>query len=52
MAVALVLLLVCLAAPSGRTIGLFLGVGLPLAGVAVLAFAAYVLRDLRRRRAL
>ncbi len=49
MAVALLLMLVSLARPSGRTIGLFLGVGLPLAGFAVLAFVLYVVRDLRSR---
>ena len=49
---ALVLMLVCLSWPSPRTIGIFLGAGLPVAIVSVLVFALYVVRDLHARRAL
>ena len=49
---ALVLMLVCLSWPSPWTIGIFLGVGLPVAIVSVLVFALYVVRDLHARRAL
>lgn len=49
MATALVLMVVCLAWPTPRTIGIFLGPGLALGGASVLAFVARVLRDLRAR---
>ena len=52
MTVALVLMLFGLARGTARGIGLFLGVGLPLALVGLVLFGIFVLRDLRRRRAL
>jgi len=52
MIVALTAMLFCLARPSPRAIGAFLGLGLPLAFLGVGLFGLYVGRDLRRRRAL
>lgn len=52
MVLALGLMVVALCFPSPRTIGAFLGLALPVALVSVVAFVLYVLRDLRRRRAL
>lgn len=52
MALALVVMLLALAAPSPRTMGLFLVLGVPAAAVGIAAFGLYVLRDLRARRAL
>ena len=52
MVVALALMVGCLAWPSPRMIGVFLGIGLPIAIVSVTVFAVYVLRDLHARRAL
>ena len=52
MALALVAMLACLLWPSARTIGVFLGAGLPIAVVSVATFALYVMRDLRARRVL
>lgn len=50
--IALGLMVICLSWPSPRTIGIFLGVGLPIATGSMIVFALYVLRDLRARRAL
>ena len=52
MGAALLLLLLCAAWPRPRTLGVFLGVGLPLAAAGLLGFGVSVVRDLRRRRAL
>jgi hypothetical protein len=49
MMLALLTLLVCLLVPSPRTMGVLLGVGMPLAVVGVLVFVLYVFRDLRAR---
>ena len=49
MAVPLVLMLIACVAPSPRTLGLFLGPGLGAGAIGVVAFALYVLRDLRGR---
>lgn len=45
-------MLVASAWPTPRTMALFLGVGLPLAGLGMAGFGVYVFRDLRQRRAL
>ncbi len=45
-------MLICLLWPSPRTVTLFLGLGLPVAAVGLAVYVAYVLRDLRARRAL
>ncbi|HJQ83945.1 MAG TPA: hypothetical protein VKA21_07715 [Candidatus Binatia bacterium] len=52
MTLALVLMLVALWFPSPRTIGAFLGMGLPLALVSIVLFLIYVVRDLHARRVL
>jgi hypothetical protein len=52
MLAALVLMLVTLAHPSPRLVGLFLSAGLGAAAVAVAIFAVDVVRELRARRLL
>lgn len=52
MALALASMLLCLCWSSPRTIGIFLGLGLPTALASAGVFGLYVLRDLRARRAL
>jgi hypothetical protein len=49
MAVALVVMMVTVVWPTPRTIGLFLGPGLGVAALGLVAFAVRVLRDLRAR---
>jgi len=49
---ALLLMIVCLARPTPKTIGLFLGPGLGLAVVGWLIFGVRVVRDLRAKRLL
>jgi hypothetical protein len=51
-AVALLVMLLCCVRPTPRTLALFLGLGLPAALAGMVGFGLYVLRDLRRRRAL
>lgn len=51
-AAALVIMLVAAAFPRPRTLGLFMGLALPLAAAGLAGFGLYVLRDLRARRAL
>jgi hypothetical protein len=51
-AAALILMLVCAVWPRPPQLGLFLGLGLPLAAAGFVGFGLYVLRDLRKRRAL
>ena len=52
MAGALVIMIVCLAWPTPRTIGFFLGPGLALGAGSIGAFGLRVVRDLRARRLL
>lgn len=52
MATALLLMLVCLARPTPRTIALFLGPGLALGLASIFVYLARVVRDLRARRLL
>jgi len=52
MALALLIMLTCLAWPTPRTIAVFLGPGLALGVLGVLTFGIRVVRDLRHRRLL
>jgi hypothetical protein len=52
MAAALLLMLICLARPTPRTIALFLGPGLALGALSIGVYVVRVVRDLRARRVL
>ena len=52
MALALLIMLLCLAWPTPRTIALMLGPGLTLGALGIVTFGIRVVRDLRRRRLL
>jgi hypothetical protein len=52
MAVALIVMLVVCVVPTPLTLACFLGAGLGVAALGVLAFVIYVMRDLRARGAL
>jgi hypothetical protein len=52
MGLALLLMQVALAWPTPATLGLFLGAGLPLGAIGIVAFSVRVLRDLRDRKVL
>jgi hypothetical protein len=52
MVVPLVLMLIACVSPSPHTLALFLGPGLGAAAIGLVAFALYVVRDLRGRGAL
>jgi hypothetical protein len=52
MALALLIMLLCLAWPTPRTIAVFLGPGLALGMLGIVTFGVRVIRDLRHRRLL
>lgn len=52
MVAALLSMIVCLARPTPRTIGFFLGPGLGLGALALCLFGVRVVRDLRAKRLL